>query len=661
MSDKLKRALLYGVLGFVGALLFVAGSAAYTSRSSFCITCHYMQPFYDSWKASTHRNVECAECHFAPGIKNTVHGKMMGLVQLVKYATSAYKKSRPWAEIPDESCLRKGCHETRLLTGKVMFKEGVMFDHQPHLTELKRGKKLRCTSCHSQIVQGNHMKVTETTCFLCHFKREDGAVPITTDCLLCHTRETMLRNSRAGLMRYDHTRVIQSGLSCVECHADTVSGRGAVNRENCFGCHWDNERLGKFGDTTLIHTNHISKNKIECMRCHTTVEHRINAKGAGSVAECASCHPTHHSEMISLFTGTGGKGAKPHPNKMLDIGLNCRGCHISHGVETDGKSGKTYVADTKACDHCHGRGFMEVIRNWQSAAKADVAELWRAAATLKAALRHAPDKARAEATTLLKDAEHNIDIVQRGNIVHNVKYANDLLVAAGVMLQGGAKALNISLKTPAVTQRVKKPYAECITCHFYIEKITPQFAGLDYSHKNHLDRGLECQRCHSIAKKHGEMILDRDKCAPCHHRESVKKACVDCHKLQTAILKGKWDTLAEPGPMSDEFPCTDCHTEKARRVTPADCVKCHEDEGYAETLKKWNAETASALAELEEGIARLDKITLEGANAETAKRIKAFAQGIRDDASGGAHNPHAIKKALREYLKQLAALPRPPS
>ena len=29
-------------------------------------------------------------------------------------------------------------------------------------------------------------------------------------------------------------------------------------------------------------------------------------------------------------------------------------------------------------------------------------------------------------------------------------------------------------------------------------------------------------------------------------------------------------------------------------------------------------------------------------------------------SGGGAHNPHAIKKALREYIKQLAALPRPP-
>ena len=38
--------------------------------------------------------------------------------------------------------------------------------------EMTRGIKLRCTSCHSQIVQGQHMAVTATTCFLCHFKNQ---------------------------------------------------------------------------------------------------------------------------------------------------------------------------------------------------------------------------------------------------------------------------------------------------------------------------------------------------------------------------------------------------------------------------------------------------------------------------------------------------------
>ncbi|MHC4404218.1 MAG: hypothetical protein ACYTG0_31575, partial [Planctomycetota bacterium] len=105
-----------------------------------------------SWQESSHKDVSCVKCHFPPGLGEKVRGKMLGLVQLAKYVTSS-EGPRPAAEVPDASCLRSGCHETRLLSGRVEF-HGVSFDHRPHLQTLRRGKKLRCTSCHSQIVQG---------------------------------------------------------------------------------------------------------------------------------------------------------------------------------------------------------------------------------------------------------------------------------------------------------------------------------------------------------------------------------------------------------------------------------------------------------------------------------------------------------------------------
>ena len=52
-------------------------------------------------------------------------------------------------------------------------------------TILRRGKKLRCTSCHSQIVQGSHMSVTTSTCFLCHFKDQHFNQGLGT-CTRCH-------------------------------------------------------------------------------------------------------------------------------------------------------------------------------------------------------------------------------------------------------------------------------------------------------------------------------------------------------------------------------------------------------------------------------------------------------------------------------------------
>ena len=68
----------------------------------------------------------------------------------------------------------------RLLEGEIQFGR-IRFDHRNHLFGERRGMKLRCTSCHSQIVQGNHLAVTPSTCFLCHFKDRPAGAPIGAD------------------------------------------------------------------------------------------------------------------------------------------------------------------------------------------------------------------------------------------------------------------------------------------------------------------------------------------------------------------------------------------------------------------------------------------------------------------------------------------------
>ena len=90
-----------------------------------------MEPYYKSWQESSHNDVPCIECHFAPGFGSKIRGKMLGLVQLAKYVTKS-EGPRPAAEVPDASCLRSGCHETRLLSGRVEY-QGIHFDHAPHL------------------------------------------------------------------------------------------------------------------------------------------------------------------------------------------------------------------------------------------------------------------------------------------------------------------------------------------------------------------------------------------------------------------------------------------------------------------------------------------------------------------------------------------------
>src|SRR5690349_8362256 len=204
------------------AILLLGGSAGfaeYSMQPDFCRSCHIMEPYYQAWHASTHKNVPCTDCHFEPGLQNTLKGKFEASSQAAKFITGTYG-SKPHAQIHDVSCMRSGCHEKRLLEGKVNWtvttpKGNVVtikFDHKPHLTEERRGKELRCVSCHSQIVQGQHLVVTLDTCFLCHFKgfehgRHEQAMG---GCNSCHEAPKAQIRLTTGMRSEEHTSELQS-------------------------------------------------------------------------------------------------------------------------------------------------------------------------------------------------------------------------------------------------------------------------------------------------------------------------------------------------------------------------------------------------------------------------------------------------------------------
>ena len=117
-----------GILIVLNGAFFVA---AYFPKS--CVACHYMDPFYDQWKTSRHADVSCIKCHsFSP---------LFITVTTLKYWTGFYHP-RPHANVPDKACLASGCHEGRIEKGKSKLGT-ITFDHQDHMTKLRRGEKLR--------------------------------------------------------------------------------------------------------------------------------------------------------------------------------------------------------------------------------------------------------------------------------------------------------------------------------------------------------------------------------------------------------------------------------------------------------------------------------------------------------------------------------------
>ena len=358
LSRPLKIGIQVGVLAVILAAVGTVGFVEYSAQPGFCTTCHLMQPYYDSWATSSHNDVPCIKCHYAPGIKAEAMGKLQAANQVVKYVTGAYG-TKPWAEIEDAACLRSGCHSLRKVEGVVSF-HGVRFDHAQHLGELRRGKQLRCTSCHSQIVQVDNLAVEQTTCNLCHFKERDAGEPL-AGCIGCH-RSPPRVVSAAGFV-VDHEQYVEDLVPCVSCHQQVTEGSGAAEEARCWNCHNVPERIEQFEHTTLLHRVHIAEHNLECTQCHLPIEHRMVALAESAELDCATCHQRVHEAQQQLFSGMGGHGVENQPSSMFLARVSCAGCHEL--TKSVGAHETVRGAGEASCLSCHGIGYANILPEWQ--------------------------------------------------------------------------------------------------------------------------------------------------------------------------------------------------------------------------------------------------------------------------------------------------------
>ena len=94
------RKLMWRVAAFLGTFflfltLMVALAGWYTSRSEFCNSCHIMEPYYVSWQESSHANVACIKCHFAPGFGRRCEGRCWGWCNSLSTSPRAKGRDRP--------------------------------------------------------------------------------------------------------------------------------------------------------------------------------------------------------------------------------------------------------------------------------------------------------------------------------------------------------------------------------------------------------------------------------------------------------------------------------------------------------------------------------------------------------------------------------------
>jgi len=647
---RLKKLGIY--LGALVLLMAIMGFAVIkiTSQPKFCVTCHYMQPFYDAWETSTHKDIPCSDCHYPPGTMAKISGKFRDLNQLVKYLTNTYKRSKPWAEIEDASCLKDGCHSARNLegAGKVRFKK-VTFDHTPHLKQMRRGKKLRCTSCHSQIVQGEHITVTESTCILCHFK-ELGPESHMSDCVLCHDPPVKKADSEESVP-FDHTRVLERKIGCRTCHGPMIVGDGSVPRERCYSCHWDQERNSKYNDSILMHEKHITENKIECENCHIAMQHKTPPRSDNLAKDCAGCHTKTHSGQESLFAGVGGIGVHQMPDPMYESGMNCQNCHVFHtyGDEFQSK-GEINVARPESCEPCHGTGFGKLLRLWKETSAEKQAVIARLIDKTTDEIRNADKKpaVKKKAEKELENARHNYLLVKNGRPIHNIKYSDELLTSSHDYLAEALKTIGSDYKPPTLPASSKFVPSECANCHTGIEERSVYIFEMQFSHNRHVvSAGMKCSKCHSNQRQHGELIVSKDDCMNCHHQ---RPECGNCHKLQADLYAGKADYLGitEPNIMQEaELDCASCHVEDNRIIRPTGtkCVECH-GEGYDDLENEWKLTVRSSIESLELLLKDLSPAGIPPADKAKVERAQEILRRLKSDGSWGVHNETGIISLL---------------
>jgi hypothetical protein len=652
-----KRFLLFFGIYFVLLIVLVAASAEYTSRPSFCPTCHYMETFYQSWRTSAHNKVDCVECHFEPGVSGTIRGKLNGLVQIVNYISLSYKKRKPWAEIPDNTCTRSGCHETQGLQDTTYEFKGISFSHKNHLQELRRGKTLKCTSCHSQIVQGTHIEVTGSTCYNCHFKRSDDPehkFDKLSDCKTCHNWEGKTKEQMANF-RYDHTSVVESDISCLSCHTNTIAGNGEVGKERCFQCHFENERLDKYDNTEEMHTTHISKHSVRCFVCHSPIDHKVQKLDPSSPPDCRSCHTDAHSQQVSLYTGENGFAVDKNPSIMYLNGINCRGCHIFH--ETDKRDIETFKAGESSCEKCHGRGYDNLIKQWETASAKRVAAITSIYKSVSFQVASSTSSRKPDAEDLLNQAYHNIRIVEVGKSVHNVQFADQLLLSGYNLMKKSLTVIGSSLSLPAFESSAEFIPNECYNCHSGIQEISIRKYDMKFSHNQHIVKNrIACSKCHSNAKQHGELIVSKENCNSCHHTKvNTDQECQKCHGFQTQMYNGTFLNRSQPDYMkSGAVACIDCHSDAVKIIKPTNqiCLKCHDD-SYREMGDEWKEDIKKLLKEADTEIKELKDVMLDSEQQALVSEARKLVNDISSYPSIYVHNYDLISTLLSEKIKQL--------
>ena len=421
------------------AMAFASGLIVVSEQPGFCNSCHIMNTYYDTWKVSSHGEVNCLDCHLQPGFVGHVKGKINGLAQAVSCIVGRVG-TKPNAAVEDISCLRAECHNTQELISSNIDYNGTNFTHDKHIGKAVDGIKISCGLCHSHFEGDEHFNVNVDVCFTCHFLKggENGNEPAQTGCRDCH--EVPDKVIERGWVTIDHAEFVSYKASCEDsCHKKEIEQQSQVPDTVCLNCH--SYRKGQQVDSAELHEIHTNHEKVECFACHGKVVHGpAKIDSIVAMMDCKNCHNDTHEVQRTIYT------AQHHPQNgdserilspMFLTHVECTGCHIEREegqLGTLDSVGKVAKAVPRACDKCHEKGTgQQYIPFWQGKIKALYEKISAEVDSLEQRRQYEADEQLAqEFNSRVKQARSILESVSSDGSwgVHNFKYTEAMLLKA---------------------------------------------------------------------------------------------------------------------------------------------------------------------------------------------------------------------------------------
>ena len=602
-----RRALVIGGSIFVVLLAAPAIKVHHyiTYDPKFCTSCHLMDEPYLQWQDSSHKEINCHDCHLSD-----MKGDLTRLY---------YTVFDPKSEIDNHAFVDRGiclkCHESQ---GGQRWKH--VLATAGHGVHAAGEKSTQCMECHTEKV--HLFKAEPKVCLRCHDdvrvhegmgdrleclschgflakRKGNGLRPVATDCRKCHGAGVQDSAALAAIGATSTTaKVIEptsihggvdcrrchnphaqdeerhhAGRFCSNCHRDPITDQiasGLKGHAKCEGCHSAHDERGA--------------SKVRCVECH---ERHVTAVSTLHEGKCETCHQPH------TFTASGRDCVACHAEKATELFTSapekhdpCTNCHVPHGAPASGST----------CAKCHTKKAHELLASPRP---------HRDCVGCHNAHQGKPNRKTA------------------CNSCHEDKMT---LVATAVQKEHGACD---SCHT-AVHGELGTDGRACAKCHkdngraVKEGKTAPEHRRCGSCHEPHgqtvAAQASKCVACHE-GKAGGANDPHADKCAKCHVPHGEPKVTVaNCR------TSGCHDAISpKPGKgKKDHATCTSCHTPHEALVSEGrSCLKCHE-------------KNKKALVTADKGHLRCTTCH-EGHDAGSPKACASCHEDQGASAKGGAH------------------------